>query len=103
MKVTPTHVFFDEMGWPRAAGEHISELEWRLRHNHEGVKPVDMMHAASVIAAYRRMVFDPRAKRQRVIRALRAAERAVSDRGQRDKEADAEESSHCQTPWRARY
>lgn len=59
---------FDTMAWP-LPDEAMSDIEWRLRHG--APSKADIMAAASVISAYRQMVFDPETKRRGVIRQLR--------------------------------
>lgn len=59
---------FDTMAWPRP-DVAMAEIEWRLRHGTPS--KADIMAAASVISAYRQMVFDPEKKRRVVIRHLR--------------------------------
>ena len=63
-----THAGFDDMAWPRA-GNTAGHVEYLLRHGSVG-----QMTAASIIAAYRELVFCPRAKREAVIRRLRQIE-----------------------------
>jgi hypothetical protein len=65
-------VRFDGMTWPRA-GEEATELDWRLRYAPD-VSRSDLLMAASIIGAYRSMVWDPRSKRERVIREIRKIE-----------------------------
>ena len=65
------YVAFEGMTWPTAE----EETEWRLRHAPESVTREDQLYAASIISAYRQMIWDPQTKRTRVIRELRAASR----------------------------
>lgn len=50
-----TYVSFSEMCWPRAGGEALEEVQWRLRYG-EPTKS-DLMHAAQVMGAYRALVW----------------------------------------------
>ncbi len=63
------YAHFDGMCWP-LAGSRLSDLEWQLRYG----KPTrsQLLMAASVLSAYRQMVSDPKAKRETVIREIRA-------------------------------
>ena len=72
---------FDGMCWP-TAGVACADLEWVLRYG-EPTKQ-ELLCAASVLAAYRQMVYDGREKRQRVIHMLKKygtpADAAVLDK-----------------------
>lgn len=72
---------FGGMSWPLAGGAALDELEWRLRHAPDGLDASDAVRAATVLAAYRELVACPRAKRERVVRHLRAALALVGDEG----------------------
>lgn len=61
---------FDEMTWPMPS-ERLDEVEHTLRYGEPSRS--DLLKAASVIAAYRQMVSDPRRKRDAVVRRLREA------------------------------
>ena len=61
---------FGGMTWP-VPNDDMGELEWRLR-NAESIEPTDRLAAASVVAAYGAMVQATQAKRQMVIRNIRA-------------------------------
>ena len=56
-----------DMSWPYPN----DGLEWELRYG----KPTlsGFLEAASIISAYRQMIFDPQKKRQMVIREIRKA------------------------------
>jgi hypothetical protein len=66
-----SYVRFPEMTWPMA-GDRLGELQWTLSYG----KPTqsDLSAAASILGAYRQMVWDPDKKRREVIRGIRAAE-----------------------------
>lgn len=81
-----TFAIFDDMTWPRAdnttgaveyALRHGDPRPYALRHGDPQLSPEerrrreDVMVAASVIAAYRHLVWCPRSKREAVIRQLR--------------------------------
>lgn len=68
---------FDNMTWPLPNGE----LEWRLRYA-PNIPLRDRLVAASILSAYAQMVGDPTTKRQKVVRALRAALLAVGAPGE---------------------
>lgn len=67
---------FDEMVWPRP-DEAMNALEWRLRYD-QVVTAEDRLAAASIVAAYRELIYAPGDKRDAVVRELRAAVRAVA-------------------------
>lgn len=71
-----TTAYFDDMAWPRADNT-TGAVEYVLRHNDDPDGPPRdcIMTAASVIAAYRELVWCPRAKREAVIRRLREVAR----------------------------
>lgn len=67
-----TFRIFGGMTWP-APCERISEIEWRLR-NYEpdaSLSMEDRLVAASVIAAYRDLIYKPIARRNSIMRELR--------------------------------
>lgn len=81
-----TFAILDDMTWPRAdnttgavesALRHGEQLPYALRHGDPRLSPKERRHredilvAASVIAAYRHLVWCPRSKREAVIRRLR--------------------------------
>lgn len=70
VKMSPNGAWaqFDNMSWP-VPGGRLDALEYLLRYG--GPSHSDLLWAASVIAAYRQMVMDPRTKREHVIRTLR--------------------------------
>lgn len=72
MKVTPGTAHFDQMCWPRA-GDYLNELDWRLRYGTE-VSRSDALMAASIISAYRALVWSTAKKRARVVLNLRSVE-----------------------------
>ena len=60
-----------EMSWP-APGEYMDAIEWQLRYSRDPLVTIEVrMAAASIIAAYKQMIFDKKEKRQMVIRELR--------------------------------
>ena len=59
-----------DMSWPAPGGE-MSEIEHALRYSRSPITLEVRMAAASIIGAYRQMIFDKRDKRQMVIRELR--------------------------------
>lgn len=61
---------FDGMTWP-VPGHRLADAEHALRVG--GAVESDLLIAASVIAAYRQMVTDPKRKREVVVRHLREA------------------------------
>lgn len=62
--------WFDNMTWP-VPSDRVREAEHRLRIG-EATR-ADILIAASVIAAYRQMILDPKRKRDAVVRRLREA------------------------------
>ena len=66
-RTNASHVYFDGMGWPKP--DH--DLGWRLRYGTP--TRTDLLAAAAILDAYAQMVSDPTAKRQRVVRHIRAA------------------------------
>lgn len=62
------YLLFDDMCWP-TAGAACGDLEWTLRYGEPTRQ--QLLCAASVLAAYRQMVYDSREKRQRVIHMLK--------------------------------
>ena len=62
------YMIFDDMTWPKP-GEKMGELEWRMRFG----TPTkgDLLSAAAIIHAYRKMIFDTQKKRNMIIRELR--------------------------------
>jgi hypothetical protein len=63
-----SHRTFDEMTWP-CPGDRLNRLQWVLRYGTPTKE--DLLLAASVLSAYHQMVWDPLAKRQKVIAELR--------------------------------
>ena len=61
-----THVA-DGMTWPQP-GEAMGEVEWRMRYNKPSRE--DILYAASVMSAYRQMVWDTQRKRNFVCATL---------------------------------
>ena len=59
-----------DMTWP-APGEEMSDIEHALRYSYRPITLEVRMSAASIIGAYRQMIFDKKDKRQMVIRELR--------------------------------
>ena len=66
----PIYARFDGMCWP-CPGPALDRLQDSLRYEKAPPNSSDRMVAASVIAAYKQMIGDTRAKRQRVVTALR--------------------------------
>jgi hypothetical protein len=64
-----THI--DDMTWPMPC-EDMNDLSYRLTYA-DNISKQDRLAAASVMAAYRQMIRDPRDQRQRVVRGIRAA------------------------------
>jgi hypothetical protein len=77
-----TFAAFDEMTWP-TVGEEMGQVGWLLRYSEEreaargGEEERQKLElvAASVIEAYRELVWCPRSKREAVVRRLRQVER----------------------------
>lgn len=66
------YAFFDNMTWPvPETDSDDANLEWKLRYSPEALTKSDLMYAASIIAAYGQMIFDPCRKRQNVISKIR--------------------------------
>jgi hypothetical protein len=61
---------FDDMTWPNP--EDPLMIEWKLRHG-EPTKN-ELMVAASMIAAYKQLVYDTVARRNAKVRGIRAAQ-----------------------------
>ncbi len=59
------NVRIKDMTWPLPDGD----IEWCLRYGEPGIK--ERLRAASILSAYSQMIFDPREKRQMVIREIR--------------------------------
>lgn len=68
VRIVEPFAHFDDMTWP-STGEYWKDLEWRLRYSNPTRQ--DMISAASVLSAYRQMIYDPIRKRQRVISEIR--------------------------------
>lgn len=62
-----------DMHWPRA-GNRCGDIEWKMRHAPDSLTSSDLLVAASILAAYRELIFCTREKRQAVVAALRAVE-----------------------------
>jgi hypothetical protein len=60
---------FDEMTWP--GHWDADEVEYRLRHAPELATREDLMHAATVMAAYRELINCTAEKRRHVVREIR--------------------------------
>ena len=58
----------DDMTWPVPCRK-MDNLEWQLRYGLPSME--DRLAAASLIAAYKQMIFDPQAKRRMIVSALR--------------------------------
>lgn len=61
------------MSWPlpqRDSGD-VPSVEWKLRYNPKSLTKEESLYAASVLDAYRKMIFDPTKKRQMVVKNLR--------------------------------
>lgn len=71
----PINVFFESMSWPRADLNSDSGLEWRLRYGSNPPSREDVLRAASYIAAYKSLVWNPDKFRRIVVRELRDFER----------------------------
>lgn len=56
--------------WP-PTDERADAVEWKLRHAPEQLTASDRMVAASILAAYRELLFKPAAKQRAVLLALR--------------------------------
>lgn len=72
---------FDGMCWP-LPGERCDDIEWKLRYASDSMTREDQLLAASILSAYRQMIFDPHHKRVRVIRELRTAVGKTDDRNE---------------------
>lgn len=60
-----------DMSWP-APSNYMNEVEHALRYSRDPVIGMEVrLAAASIIGAYRQMIFDKKEKRQWVIRELR--------------------------------
>ena len=67
----PMNIKIDDMSWPYPD----SGLEWSIRYGKPTVS--ELYQAASIISAYRQMIFDPQEKRQMVIREIRKATKEI--------------------------
>jgi hypothetical protein len=63
-----THARINDMSWPLP----LCELEWKLRYSSYPEKS-ELLQAASIISAYRQMIWDSEKTRRHVIRGLRRA------------------------------
>lgn len=70
--VNPPYVHFDGMCWPFPC-VRVGDLEWKLRYSPESLTRADQLVAASVIAAYAEIVFNPIRVRNAIVRQLRQA------------------------------
>lgn len=70
----PGFLHFDDMTWPNP--EDPLMVEWKLRHG-EPTKS-DLMVAASMIAAYKQLVYDTQTRRNAKARGIRAAQAGAS-------------------------
>lgn len=71
-KVGPTHIHFNNMGWPRA-GQKLVDLDWRLRYAPD-ISSSDRLMAASIISAYRALVYKTQKERNEICAELRKVE-----------------------------
>lgn len=59
--------------WLNALSERLGEVEWRLRHAPNFVTAADRMVAAMAISNFRELVRGTRARREKVVRTMKAA------------------------------